>query len=545
LYENGTKKGHDKVSKATQKKLDAEKPLTSQETMFVVGVAEMKKDLTEEPSDRRGYLDADFLEDWQYVDEEEDLAVVEAEPKPKKSKKRKKEDDADSKRKQKKATPKKGEKKEEEKTAPKPEPVPTAKVGEIEDIGDDDISSHDDKDDLEDAEDLPSESDEDDEDFEHGQASKTAKKKKAEAKKPPRKKGEKAKTKIERKRKGGQKKVSENERKRKLEQQRFTQCEEKYLKIITDWKYGLENQSKGTINEIYGRLLEHVSKFSATFIEVYEMSNLMKRSKKIVDNANRIQLWKAMKEIWMAKRKDVPEGFLPQKRQGKEQSENEVEEATQKPAAAENMPETDSSKKVLATPIKKKATTESQESSAPQKPSTPIVTEKKKKFSLGSIMTKPKPTAAPKVAKAGLARTSSSSQLSRQNDRPIWISEATSKESPSDENRSFALEFLQQAAPFIPSNDIVNHDAIARELEVSIYNWAGGKDSVSTKQWLGKYWEKIDDLVAAISGNGGSGTIALMISQGRFRSAADVVKLSENDIACSFEGRPLEDYNWS
>jgi hypothetical protein len=36
-----------------------------------------------------------------------------------------------------------------------------------------------------------------------------------------------------------------------------------------------------------------------------------------------------------------------------------------------------------------------------------------------------------------------------------------------------------------------------------------------------------------------------MISQGRFRSAADVVKLSENDIACSFEGRPLEDYNWS
>jgi hypothetical protein len=268
----------------------------------------------------------------------------------------------------------------------------------------------------------------------------------------------------------------------------------------------------------------------------------------------------------MAKKKDVPEGFLPEKRQGKEQSENEVEEATRKPAAAEIMPETNSSKKVLATPINKKTTTESQESSAPQKTPTPIVTEKKppivtekktpivtekktpkvtekkKKFSLGSIMTKPKPTAAPKVPKADLARTSSSSQLSKQNDRPTWISEATSKETPSDENRSFALEFLQQAAPFIPSNDIVNHDAIARELEASIYNWADGKESVSTKQWLGKYWEKIDDLVAAISGNGGSGTIALMISQGRFRSAADVVKLSENDIACSFEGRPLEDY---
>eukprot|EP00980_Cylindrotheca_fusiformis_P023810 scaffold11032_cov122-Cylindrotheca_fusiformis.AAC.11 len=562
-YETGIKKGHDQLPKPLQKKLEGGKKVSAQENMLIEGLKEMKMDFNKDPSERRGFLDPDVIEEYQYLDEEEEVKAEEVKvevkvpqkSKPKKTKKRKKDEDNSTPKKVKKVKKEKQEKivNTEGGVAPKSEAaVTTPKTLGIEDIGDDDLSSHNDKDDFEDA-DLPSESDGDDEDFEYatGINPKSSKAKKTEEKKPPKKKGVKVKTKLERKRSGAPKKVSDNEKKRKLEQQRFTSCEDKYLQIIRDWKYGLENESKGTISEIYGRLLPHVPKFSATFIEVYEMPNLMKRSKKIVDNETRVQVWRTMKEVWTSKKAEVPAGFVPQKRDEKEQpvKEEEEEVAEKVSDTKDNIEVTggSSSSKGNSTPIEKPTPTETQGSSAPQKSPNPVVIERKKKFSLGSIMTKPKPTSASKVSNSGLGRTLSSGQLSTQNNnRPSWISKSSSIEVPSDETRSFALEFLLQAVPFIPSNDdAVNHDAISRELEASIFEWAGGEKGSSTKEWLGRYWEKIDNLVAAISGNGGSGTIAMMISQGRFRSAADVVQLSENDIACSFEGRPLEDYNWS
>lgn len=519
--------------------------MSAQEKMLIEGLGEMKIDLKKDPSDRQGYLNLNFEEEWQYVDEVEEMEEVDPQPMPQQLKKRKNEDDQGSNRKKKKSTTQKGKKKNALAVASNADLKPNISAVDIEDIGDDDLSSHDDKDDLEDA-DLPSESDEDDEAFEYATAAKpkTGKKKKGETKKPPKKKGDKVKTKIERKPKGAQKKVvSENERRRKLEQQKFTVCEDRYLKIIKDWKYGLEQQSKGAITEIYGRLLPHVTKFCASFIEVYEMPALMKRSRKIVDNENRVQLWKKMKEVWTSKRLEVPEGFVPQKRREKEEAQDGGVEVKEKAADTKDDLEAVVNKG-NSTPLENSIPVEQKASSAPKKLSTPTTTEKKKKFSLGSIMTKPRPSTASKVPKADATRVPSSSQMSGNNDRPTWISASTSKDIVADATRSFALEFLQQAAPFIPPNEVVNHDAIARELEASIYTWAGGKEGESTKDWLRKYWEKIDDLVAAISGNEGSGTIALMISQGKFRSATDVVMLSENDIACSFEGRPLEDYDW-
>lgn len=548
-YAIGEKKGLNKVPNAVQKKLDAGKKLSGPDKMLVRGLEEMYEDNEKEADERHGRMNQAFLEDWEFAEEEvivQEQKIEKPKPKSKTKKRKGKDEEVDSKpkklRKSKKAVeePKDAEEKKPE-AAKDGGATAAVNVEDIEDIGDDDVSSHDDKDDVEDAE-PPSESDEDDEDFEqHIKAvkkPKTQKKKSAIAKAPPKKKAQKTKTKVEKGRKDGKKQVPEGERRRKQELFKFTQCEDKYLKIIDDWKYGLENHSKGTIKEIYVRLLGCVNKFSATFIEAYEMPVLMKQSKKIVDDENRLKLWKQMKEVYQSRKKDVPPGFKPQKRvRNGEVSGKVVNEKPKRKSSVEESVDRDKSTNV---PTKTKVERQDSSSSALSKPATPGVTAEKRKFSLGSIMTKPKSVSKPAV-KSGLNRSVSSSQMSKRQGNPQWISETSIRDIPNDENRSFALEFLQQATPFIPPNDKVNSDVIARELEASIFEWAGGKEGVAVTDCFVKYWDKVDDMVAAISGNGGNGTIATMISQGRFQSASDVVRLSENDIACSYEGRPLED----
>ena len=157
-------------------------------------------------------------------------------------------------------------------------------------------------------------------------------------------------------------------------------------------------------------------------------------------------------------------------------------------------------------------------------------------------MTKPNPNELKQTGKP--VRVSSSGQLSRRQDAPTWMCQASSRDNPSDKNRSFGLEFLQQAAPFVPLRDKINHDGIAREIEAAIFKWSIGKEGMD-KEWLGKYWEKLDDIVAALSGNEGGGTIATMIAEGKFRTPEEIVNLSENDISSSFEGKSLEEFDTS
>jgi hypothetical protein len=195
----------------------------------------------------------------------------------------------------------------------------------------------------------------------------------------------------------------------------------------------------------------------------------------------------------------------------------------------------------LNSPIKRNGSLEQivpSERQTEPKPAKAVTKPERKRFSLGSLgMGRIKPTSTePKiVSKSSTERTSLSGQAA-QKKLPTWISEATIKETPADETRSFALEFLQQAAPFIPSNKHVNYDAIARALEEAIYDWARG---LYKEVWADKYWEKVHDLVASISGKDGAGTLATMIGEGRYVSASEVVKLSEEALLCSFEGRPI------
>ena len=121
-----------------------------------------------------------------------------------------------------------------------------------------------------------------------------------------------------------------------------------------------------------------------------------------------------------------------------------------------------------------------------------------------------------------------------------------SNEKLSNKNRSFGLEFLQQAAMHIPENKTLNYEAVARNIEIAVYNWSRGKfDGQRTmqeeEQW-NTYWNKIHDLAASISGKRQNGTLAKMMGDGKFASPDELVGLHDEDLWCSFQGSELSKF---
>jgi hypothetical protein len=406
-------------------------------------------------------------------------------------------------------------------------------------------------------------------------------------KEPPKKKGTKAKAKIE-KRPKGEKKAPTEEAKRRAEQRRFEMCEQKYAPLIRRWKKALMNKDADQISRIYGELLDVVEKFTAPFIQVYDLSARMKESKKIVNNEQRKKLLGKLKDQYTSKSKDVPAGFVPEK-------------ATREPgpAVAAAKPEQIVQQKV-STPEKvksKKAMNEEKESKPHKKkgndgdiskpdagPSSPHIEsldrkpdsvpshplnakqsavsklDKKKKFSLGNLMRPPSvPLPEDADTKQGSAirpGESSATAPIAQTKARIWMSQVSDVAlRVVDGNRLVALEFLRQAAPYVPLTKGINHDAIARNLEVAIYEWASCKDHINgvslssnghgnVVHGLGdentdKYWNKLHSVVAGISGKRRPGTIAKMIGDGKFEAANDLVELSDDSLYQSFQGKPM------
>ena len=132
-----------------------------------------------------------------------------------------------------------------------------------------------------------------------------------------------------------------------------------------------------------------------------------------------------------------------------------------------------------------------------------------------------------KPAKAALKKAPNQSpagthQAPRQQKSPLWLTEVSNAETPSDEKRSFALDFLQEVALIIPSSKNINHDSIARALEAAIYEWAS-KDGTCGKDWRERYWDKVHDVIWNINGTSRHGSIATMIAEGKFQTPGQIV----------------------
>lgn len=385
----------------------------------------------------------------------------------------------------------------------------------------------------------------------------------------------------------------------KKEQDRFRSCENKFLHLVRRWEIAIGNKDTNQLSRIYEKLLENMEHFTAPFIEGYGMSDMMKKSKKLVEDKDKWkQVMAKFKKVYTEKKNAVPEGFKAIKESEIKASNDEKIEPTievskriktmalQLESEGENQNSNrifnqvvkienkldiqDTPMKTIPKSIKKSRVCVSGgdtknplkfEPSSQKNYLSTGKTEKKKRFSLTKLM---RPVSSPRPGFGGEDLSSSSvgesstlpSQSSKQNlTIPSWTSQAISTGTPPNENRLFGLEFLQQGIPCVPENKNVNHNAIAHNLELAIYKWSTGDfnernthhgigkiknhKNESEVSWVDKYWSKIHDLVACISGKRLKGTIAEMIAAGKFASPEKLICLSDDALWCSFLGSPL------
>lgn len=361
----------------------------------------------------------------------------------------------------------------------------------------------------------------------------------------PKKKEKKVKHKID-KIVGKDKEIQSEEQRLKRAQMHFSISEKELNPIFVRWQQAIDAQDEDAIAVVIDDMSSRVEKVHFSLMP--DINDFLKASKKILSDDRKDELKKirsALKVQYDEKKKDIPPDFKPKRKFPKVDLHSSVETPTpsgppvlvKSNGSSTSMVE-EAPKAVLSAPIKRigsldkvveKVEPKIEPENIPQKE----VKVERKKFSLGNLM---RPTSETR----GLVKTeksSSSTQLKQKQQQaiPDWVTGKFPLSKPDDENRAFALEFLQQAVPFIPNSQEVDHSAIAHALEAAIY------DSVkkSEPSWIDRYWKKIDDIVVAISGDKGPGSISVMIAKGEFESPESVVQLSDAAIYDSFLGRPV------
>jgi hypothetical protein len=421
------------------------------------------------------------------------------------------------------------------------------------------------------------------------------------SKEPPKKKGQKTKIKVEKSTVREEKNDAVNLNLKKLlkkEQRKFHTCEVEFLPLLRRWEKAISDKNVTHLTRIYEELLTRMEHFTAPFMLEYGMNDLMKRSKGY-NNEMRKQVLTRFKKMYLKKKDEVPEGFKAIKESEryvpvdvKNETASEMAEHTK---ASISSKDKQSPKEVVATvdasdtsqdalmpkiPLSssKSRSSESngeitphvmleQSSQKPRKPEIKLEPsslkqnisggkqEKKKKFSLGNLMRIGSTSSLlNNAATKQLSSLDESSQLTSRSSKsnqsnPSWTIQVVSNENYSNENRIFGLEFLQQAALHIPESTTMNYEAVARNIEIAIFNWSttGNSHGVSSKKhddeerW-NKYWNKIHDLAACISGKRQTGTLAKMIGDGKFATPDELVCLHDDDLWCSFEGSPLSKF---
>lgn len=377
----------------------------------------------------------------------------------------------------------------------------------------------------------------------------------------------------------------------KNEQRKFHRCEIEHLPLLRRWEKAIANKDVNQLSRIYDELVMSMENFTAPFIEEYGMSNLMKQSKGF-DNDKRKVVLSKFKTVYKEKKAAVPQDFKAVKESDKYVSvdvkaesytkpETAIEElnhlkelipqppsekdgeSSDQPSDIKNIPDPSKDALIPAIPKSMKKSQSSVVDADIAPPSLPLQKqnqsstkiEKRKSFSLGKYMCPGSSSSAPgsggaKVISSSEEMTPSSQSSKKNQTSPPWTIETISNEDYSNENRTFGLEFLQQATLYIPEGNTVNRNAIARNLELAIYNWSTGNVNGKSKKHeedsegsrLDKYWNKIHDLAACISGKRQRGTLAGMIAEGKFATPDELVGLGDDDLWCSFQGSPLSGY---
>jgi hypothetical protein len=354
--------------------------------------------------------------------------------------------------------------------------------------------------------------------------------------------------------------------------QKFQENEKVFGPILQTWADEIKKKDTSKLQAMIKQISACYTDFSVRFIELYPVPDLVKRTKGVLKEKNAdltdlVALRTKLNSFYMEEKNKVPESFKPKpKRQistgsslKESQSRLTVNEpnmstkassqstigatavmATSRPGIEQpgdykrkqeqRQSEPETNREMISAIPKHDLKTHA--SSKPDK----FLKPEKKNFSIGNYVK----TTLQEAVSASKTPVVTSRAVSVAKVIPAWITEETSLEPPTDQDRSLGLEFLRQMATCFPSGNI-NAESLALSIEKAINDWSVKQSLVSPSDfaWRDAYWERVHAIVAAVCGKRNSGTLMNLLLNGDFDDPLELVGLEHKILLDSFEGRPI------
>jgi hypothetical protein len=354
--------------------------------------------------------------------------------------------------------------------------------------------------------------------------------------------------------------------------QKFQENEKVFGPILQTWADKIKKKDTSKLQAMIKQISACYTDFSVRFIELYPVPDLVKRTKVVLKEKNAdltdlVALRTKLNSFYMEEKNKVPESFKPKpKRQistGSSLKESQSRLTVNEPSMSTKA---SSQSTIGATAVmapsrpgieqpgdyKRKQEQRQSEPEANREMTSAIpkhdlkthasskpdkfLKPEKKNFSIGNYVK----TTLQEAVSASKTPVVTSRAVSVAKVIPAWITEETSLEPPTDQDRSLGLEFLRQMATCFPSGNI-NAESLALSIEKAINDWSVKQSLVSPSDfaWRDAYWERVHAIVAAVCGKRNSGTLMNLLLNGDFDDPLELVGLEHKILLDSFEGRPI------
>lgn len=327
------------------------------------------------------------------------------------------------------------------------------------------------------------------------------------------------------------------------EQRYFDECEDLFLPLMRELKVAIGADDLKTCELCVMKFQRYVEKVTPSFIRVHQFGLVVKESRKAFKSKGRDdlvslchELTKDLKRIYTEKLPLMPEGFEPKIRRQKKKDASSAKKKKPKADAEDSASDdeaedrkTSSNTKISNGDAGHAATVvDISKKSVDDEPAKAMAPEKKTAFSLKGMFQRPQ-KAAPTAKEKSIDRASSTVQRSggsQAKQMPSWLKGPLPADisAPSDDDRSLAVEFLQDAFANFPEGKIDANSA-SLVLESAINDWSAARSDKSEV-----YWEKTHDIVAALSGMVESTSLVQELLDGKFETPRDLLRITRKRL---------------
>ena len=326
------------------------------------------------------------------------------------------------------------------------------------------------------------------------------------------------------------------------EQRYFDECEDLFLPLMRELKVAIGADDLKTCELCVMKFQRYVEKVTPSFIRIHQFGLVVKESRKAFKSKGRDdlvslchELTKDLKRIYTEKLPLMPEGFEPKIRRQKKKDASSAKKKKPKADAEDSASDdeaedrkTSSNAKISNGDAGHATVVDISKKSVDDEPAKAMAPEKKAAFSLKGMFQRPQKVA-PAAREKSVDRASVTVQRSggsQAKQMPSWLKGPLPADisAPSDDDRSLAVEFLQDAFANFPEGKI-NVNSASLVLESAINDWSAARSDKSEV-----YWEKTHDIVAALSGTVEPTSLVQEILDGKFETPRDLLRITRKRL---------------